>query len=417
MSEKYDVVIVGGGPAGLSTAYFLADKGYDIVVLERGPEPGSKNVFGGRIYSYPLDKYFPEWRRDAPVERWVRRETFSILCGENIASIDYRISRKPSGHDSFTAFLTKFLKWMALKIEERNVLLATNVRVDEILFKDGVACGVKAGEDRIEAEYVVIAEGANTLLSEKHELREKPSPREIAVGVKEVIKVGREKINQRFCLDDEEGLAQFLISPVFGGGFIYTMKEYVSIGVVYRPYFGSPVEAKDVVEELRTHPQIFKLIEDGVPIEYSAHIVREAGYRDIMSKPYGRGYLVVGDAAGLILNTGFTVRGVDLAIESGRLAAEAITKTPPGEELSIYMDLLRENGIIDMLKKFRKASRILSDQRIYTMYPEIICQVLDKIYAVEEFPETFNESLKKAVKGKTSFIRLFLDLLSMVRSL
>ncbi|MEM3544780.1 MAG: FAD-dependent oxidoreductase, partial [Nitrososphaerota archaeon] len=140
MSEKYDVVVVGGGPAGLSVAYFLADKGYTVVVLERGLEPGSKNVFGGRVYSYPLDKYFPGWRRDAPIERWVRREMLSILCRENMASIGYQLSRKPDGHDSFTVFLSRLLKWMASKVEEKNVLLASNVRVDEMLFRDGVAC-------------------------------------------------------------------------------------------------------------------------------------------------------------------------------------------------------------------------------------------------------------------------------------
>ncbi|MEM3544781.1 MAG: FAD-dependent oxidoreductase, partial [Nitrososphaerota archaeon] len=319
--------------------------------------------------------------------------------------------------DSFTVFLSRLLKWMASKVEEKNVLLASNVRVDEMLFRDGVACGVRAGEDKIEAEYVVIAEGANTLLLEKHGLRGRPSPRDIAVGVKEVVRVGREKINERFGLGDEEGLAQFLISPVFGGGFIYTMKEYVSVGVVYRLSFNNHVEGKDVIEELRMHPEISKLLEGGVPVEYSAHIIREGGYKDLMSKPYGKGYVVVGDAAGLILNTGFTVRGVDLAIESGRLAAEAITKTSPGEELSIYMDLLRRSGIIDALKKFKNVPKILSNQRIYVEYPDLICKLLDNIYSVDEFPETLNESLKKAVKGKTSIIRLLLDLLMTVRSL
>jgi electron transfer flavoprotein-quinone oxidoreductase len=417
LSEKYDVIVVGGGPAGLSTAYFLADKGYNIIVLERGSEPGSKNVFGGRIYSYPLDKYFPEWRKDAPIERWVRREVLSILCKDSIVNLEYEINRRLNGYDSFTAFLSRFLKWLALKVEEKNVVVATNVRVDEILFRDDVAYGVRIGEDKLEAEYIVIAEGANTLLLEKHGLRAKTSPRDIAVGIKEVIKLSREKINERFSLRDEEGLAQFLICPVFGAGFIYTMKEYVSIGVIYRPLFNNQVEARDVIEELRIHPHISKLLGDGIPIEYSAHIVREAGYRDLMHKPYGRSYIVVGDAAGLILNTGFTVRGVDLAIESGRLAAEAIEKTPPGEEPTLYMKLLQEKGIVTTLKKFRKVSTILSDQRIYREYPEIICQILEKIYTVDELPETLNESLKKAVGGKTSIIRLILQLLNMVRSL
>lgn len=417
MSERYDVIVVGGGPAGLSTAYFLADHGYNTIVLERGSEPGSKNVFGGRIYSYPLDKYFPDWRKDAPIERWVRREALSILCEDNIVNLEYEIDRKPNGYDSFTAFLSRFLKWLASKVEEKNVVVATNVRVDEILFRDNIAYGVRIGEDKLEAEYIVIAEGANTLLSERHGLRRKISPRDIAVGIKEVIRLGREKINERFCLGDGEGLAQFLIGSRFGGGFIYTMKEYVSMGVIYRPLLNNQIEAKDVIEELKIHPHLSKFLRDGVPVEYSAHIVREAGYSDLMHKPYGRGYIVVGDAAGLILNTGFTVRGVDLAIESGRLAAEAIRKTPPGEEPAVYMKLLREKEIIKTLKKFRKVSKILSNERIYTKYPEYICQILDKIYTVDEIPETLNESFKKAVGGKTSIIRLIFELLTMVRSL
>ena len=417
MSEKYDVIVIGAGPAGLSTAYFLADKEYNVIVLERGLEPGSKNVFGGRIYSYVLDKYFPEWRTDAPIERWVRREKLSILCEENSVNLEYQINRKPNGYDSFTAFLSRFLKWFASKVEEKNVTLATSVRVDEILFRDGQAYGVRVGEEKLEADYIVVAEGANTLLLEKHGLREKISPKDIAVGIKEVIKLGKEKINERFGLEDEEGSAYFLISPKFGGGFIYTMEEYVSIGVIYRPLFNNNVEAKDVIEELKMHPSIFNLVKDGVEIEYSADIIREAGYRDVMLKPYGRGYLVVGDAAGLTLNTGFTVRGVDLAIESGRLAAEAIQKTSVGEEPSIYMKLLLEGGIIDTLKKFRKVSKILSNQKIYTDYPEIICEIFSKIYTIEEYPETLFESIKKVVGRKTSIIRFMFELLSMVRSL
>lgn len=417
MSEKYDVVVVGAGPSGLSAAYFLADEGFNVIVLERGSEPGSKNVFGGRIYSYVLDKYFPGWRETAPIERWVRRENISILCGDDRVNLEYCMDRKTGGHDSFTAFLSKFLKWFSLKVEEKNVTLATSVRVDEILFKDGEAYGVRAGGDKLEAEYIIVAEGANTLLLERHRLREKATIKDVAVGVKEVIKLGRDRINERFNIDDGEGSAYFLIGSRFGGGFIYTMKEYVSIGAIYKPLLNNRVDAKDVIEELRMHPSIYKLVGDGVPIEYSADMIREAGYRDMMPKPYGRGYIVVGDAAGLILNTGFTVRGVDLAIESGRIAAEAIKRTPPGEEPSIYLKLLRDGGIIPTLKKFGKVSKTLSNQKIYMEYPELICEIFKKIYTVEEFPETLYESIKEIVGGKASIVRFLLELLSTVRGL
>ncbi len=83
---------------------------------------------------------------------------------------------------------------------------------------------------------------------------------------------------------------------------------------------------KDAIEDFRLHPYISNLLRDGTVVEYSAHLVREGGVEDIMDKPYGDGYVVVGDATGFLLNTGFTIRGVDYAMESGRLATNAVIK-------------------------------------------------------------------------------------------
>jgi len=51
--DKIDAIVVGGGLAGLSAAYRLADAGKQVILLERGDAPGSKNVTGGRIYVDP----------------------------------------------------------------------------------------------------------------------------------------------------------------------------------------------------------------------------------------------------------------------------------------------------------------------------------------------------------------------------
>ncbi|MEM0275045.1 MAG: FAD-dependent oxidoreductase [Nitrososphaerota archaeon] len=419
MSGEFDVIVVGAGPAGLSTAYFLAKKGFSVVVLERGSEPGSKNVFGGRVYSYVLDKNMPGWRMDAPIERWVRREGLSILCHDGSSiNLQYIINRSSDGYDSFTTFLTEFLKWFSYKVEEAGGTIATRVKVDKLIFEGGRAVGVEAGGEIIRSYYVVIAEGANTLLLEKHGLRCRPKPEDISVGVKEVIKLKKETIDERFSLEDDEGVAYFILYPrLGGGGFIYTMREYVSIGVVYRPSFSLNIEARDVIEELRTHPQILKLVRDGVLVEYSAHMIREAGYRDFMEKPYGVGYLVVGDAAGLLINTGFTVRGVDIAIESGRIAAEAIEKAGTPDDLSIYRKLLEENHVISKLEKFKKTPNILSNNRLYTYYPEILCKIFSKTYTVEEELYTLRESIHESVGGLTSLIKIFLELVRAVSSL
>jgi electron transfer flavoprotein-quinone oxidoreductase len=410
LSEKFDVIVIGGGPAGLSSAYFLAKKGLEVVVLERGPEAGSKNVFGGRIYSYVLDKHFPGWRKEAPVERWVRKERLAISCENSAVTLELHLFRgQDENYDSFTAFLSKFVGWLAEKAEEEGAMVLTGTKVDEIVFENGKAKGVVAGEERLESDYVVVAEGVNTLLSERHGLRPKPSLETTAIGVKEVIRLGKDVINERFGLEDWEGVAEFILGypllGVAGGGFLYTMKEYVTLGAVVRlsEVRRKKVTVRDLAELLRTHPAIRDLVKGGTLIEYSAHLTREGGVHDVMEKPYGNGYVVVGDAAGFLLNTGFTIRGVDLAIESGRLAAEAIAKAHEEgrndeETLSYYKKLIDESVIMRNLRKFSKLPRFLENERLYKNYPEILCDVLSAAYTTEEEARRLYPVLRESMR-------------------
>ncbi len=411
MSEKFDVIVIGGGPAGLSTAYFLAKKGIETVVLERGPESGSKNVFGGRIYSYVLDRHFPGWRKEAPVERWVRRERLAISCKDSTVTIEFRPYRSEDGrYDSFTAFLSKFVAWLAEKAEEEGAMVLTSTKVDEILFKDEYASGVRTGGEELYSDYVVIAEGINTLLSERHKLRNEPRLSTTALGVKEVIRVKKEIINERFNVNDWEGVAEFILGypllGVAGGGFLYTMKEYITLGAVVRlsAIREKKIAMKDLAELLRIHPAIRDLVRDGTLIEYSAHLTREGGFLDVVKKPYGNGYVIVGDAAGFLLNTGFTIRGVDMAIESGRIAAEAIAKaheTGKRDEktLSYYKELLDDSTIIKNLKEFSKLPEFLENERLYKDYPEVVCDVLSVAYTTEERTKRIYPALKESMKN------------------
>lgn len=418
--EKFDVIVVGGGPAGLSAAFFLSKYGLNTLLIEKGVELGTKNVFGGRIYSYILDKYYPGWRNEAPIERWVRSEKMTFLDKEEAVTIEYR-KVKSDGFNSFNTFLSKFLRWMGDRAESEGAVITTGVKVDHLVMNDDRIVGVYAEGDEILSDYVIIAEGTNSLLCEKHGLKKKSIAENIGLGIKEVIRLEEEKINKRFNLLEDEGVAQFFIGyPLnkhIGGGFLYTMKNYVTLGVVVNisSIKHEDIHMKDIVEDFRTHPYIKSLVADGTLIEYSSHIVSEGGLEEYLNKPYGNGYLIIGDAGGLSLNTGFTIRGVDFAIESGRLAAETIKSSHENGDtteasLSKYKELLENSIMYRSLYKFRKIKKMLSNKRLYNTYPEIICKLMSYIYTTKEEPYTLKEAIKLSTKDKLSNLQLLKDL-------
>ena len=246
--------------------------------------------------------------------------------------------------------------------------------------------------------------------------------------VKEVIKLPKNVIEDRFNVDEDEGVAQLFIGYaskyVPGGGFLYTNKETVTLGVVVRLEHAikNKLAVYDLVEDFRQHPYIKKLIKGGVVIEYAAHLIPESGIWGKPSKLYMNGLLLVGDAAGFTLSTGFTVRGVDLAFWSGVLAAETIKKAHdegkyPEETLSHYETLLKQSFIINELEAFKRAPIFLSNLRLYETYPKLICEFLREIYTVDGTPKRLYDTFKRVSKGKVSLVTLIRDIVSALRSL
>ncbi|MCE4603600.1 MAG: FAD-dependent oxidoreductase [Aeropyrum sp.] len=423
--SKYDVVVVGAGPAGLSAAYLLARSGIKVLVLERGREPGSKSLFGGKVYAQPLRDVWPDLDKKAPIHRWVRVERFSLEWGGRLATLEYRLGKPVA----FTTYLPELVKWMAGKAEEAGATILDEIVADEFIVKDGRIAGVRSGGDEVNADVVVDAEGVNRLLLEKIGLADPPDPSRLALGVKEVIRLKPDEIESRFGLSKGEGLSWLIAGEVTngvpGGGFVYTMKDSVSIGIVLR--VSSAVNAVEkgvinehvsrMIERLRLHEYFGRFWRDGDIAEYGARLAIEGGLGYMPKKLVHDGLVVVGDAAGLLLNTGYTIRGVDFAVYSGKLAAEAILHAlavgdTSEETLRVYEEKLKSSFVYKELVSHKGIEDVMSDPWFFKALPSITVDVLKSLFEAEyEEPRILEAVMKSARETGTPLPLLIQKLL------
>ncbi|MCE5333712.1 MAG: FAD-dependent monooxygenase [Desulfobacteraceae bacterium] len=392
--EKFTAIVVGAGPAGSTAAMVLAKEGNDVLLIEKGASPGSKNMFGGRMYCHALNRILPNFWEEAPVERAVARETVTFLHGGKAVSLTCRNSdwTKPPYH-SVTLLRAEFDSWLASKAEEAGAELACNIRVDDLLTEDGRVVGIRAGEDEILADAVIAADGVNSLLAQKAGLAKMFSPGQVSTGMKQVIELPEETIRDRFGLEGNAGAVQLFVGECTGGmpggGFLYTNKSSVSLGLVVSASAlqRSSVRAPDLMEDFKNNPEILPLIEGGKVAEYSAHLIPEAGL-GMMPRIYGDGILVAGDAAGFVLNLGYVIRGMDFAIASGEAAARAVICAKErgdfsGNSLSGYQELLKKSFVLQDLEAYRKVPEFMENERLYAEYPGLLTSIFTNVFSVD----------------------------------
>ncbi|MGL4668715.1 MAG: FAD-dependent oxidoreductase [Saezia sp.] len=395
----YEVIIVGAGLAGSTAAYCLAKAGISVLLLERGDAAGSKNVTGGRFYAHSLERIMPGFAKKAPVERKIIRETISMMTDESCFSVDFN-SQKFINDDraaSYTVLRSKFDAWLAGQAEEAGADFVAPTQVDRLLMEGDKVTGVIAGDEQLTADVIILADGVNSLLAQQIGMKKELTPSQVGVGVKEVLELPEQVINDRFGLNAGEGTARLFVGDptngMVGGGFLYTNKNSISLGLVVTidNMMKSDKRLPDLMEAFKNHPAIQPLIKDAKLAEYSAHMVPEGGIHMLPTLNKGN-VLLAGDAAGFCLNLGYTIRGMDYAILSGEIAAQTIIEAKEkgaleGASLSAYQSKLEESIILRDMKTFRNAPGFIEHtSRMFKEYPQMMENVFYSLFSVNEKP-------------------------------
>ena len=415
--EKFDAIVIGAGPAGSSCALRLARAGRSVLLVERGSTAGSKNVTGGRVYTWALERLEPGLHAEAPLERKVVREQITIMNGSASKTVDYfEPEYDGAPPHSYTVLRAAFDEWLAARAESAGALLAAGIRVDGLVEENGRIVGVQAGEDQIFADIVIAADGVNSLIAQKAGLRGDLTLHSAAVGIKELIRLDAAVIESRFLTGPSQGAARLFLGcteGIQGGGFLYTNKDSISLGLVFSPGEAAKHGKKihEIVQEFKLHPAVKPLIDGGETAEYGAHLIPEAGWLGVPKKLYRDGFLVIGDAAGFAINAGFVVRGIDLAIASGIAAAESVLSSCGAAAVGpAYMQQLEKIGITGTMRRFAGYPGLMSNPRIFNDYPQLMHDVLHGMFTVNgQIPPKITDVIRHAIDRNGGIGRLLAD--------
>lgn len=397
--DVFDVVVVGGGVAGCVAAYRLASAGRSVVLIERGEQPGAKNLSGGVFYCRVMEQVFPGFVDRAPVERRITRNTVSFLNASSFVNVDYWDARLAEPVNAVSVLRGRLDPWLSAECEQAGVFVMPGVRVDGLLTEGDQVVGVRAGEDELRARIVILADGANSFGARDAGIRPTPPPADLAVGVKSVLGLPRAVIEERFHLSGDEGTAYAVVGDatqgVAGGGFLYTNTESISVGVVLRlnSLVESGLSSSDIHDHFLQHPAIARLLDGADLLEYGCHLTIEDGPALAARTLTRPGLMIVGDAAGFTLNTGLTIRGMDLAAGSALAAPTAADAALGAGDFSAaamarYRNELDATFVGRDMRTYARAPRFLERPELYREVGELAAEVMHGVFDLDQTPRT-----------------------------